>query len=300
MNEEETKIVYYLNDDNIPYFLKTKIPVTHMTLRDFKDILNQNGQTYRYYFQAKDEHFGLVKKEIVDDNEQLPYENNRILCWINSKIDTKTLLVIQPPINQIEELVLSQEPSLSLSSMSDELNSLPAVLSVTIDDQLSPSKFENDLNRLKQEFIQKLLKNSTKDTPRTNKIKQELDHLVEEILRLKIMQGQPSSDTNTNTDVPPPFKLNDEIESKIVKMNAPPHHVDSCPKTSKHGKFIDSIFKKEKVHQSREHRTNIPKEVSNVGRFRRHEHFRRSNLKTRISLTLDEIREALLRALSFD
>lgn len=297
MNEKETKIVYYLNNEDIPYFLETKMPVTHMTLRDFKDLLNKNDKSYRYFFQVKDENFGLVKKEIVDDNEQLPCENNHILCWINSKIDAKadSLVVIQPTVNQIEELVLNRNSSLSLSSMSDEQDYLPAVLSVTINDQLAPSKFESALNRLKEEFIEKLLKDSSKSTPRISEIKEQLDHLVEEILRLKIKQGQSNPE-----DVQPPFKLNDEIESKMMKMNAPPHHADSCPRTSKHATFIDSIFKKEKSRQPREHRTTVTMDVSKVPRFKKHEHFRRRNLKTRISLTLDEIRESLLKALSFD
>ncbi len=299
MNKQETQIVYYLNDDNIPYFIKTNIPVIHMTLRDFKDLLKKNDQSYRYFFQAKDEHLGFVKKEIVDDNEQLPYENNRILCWINSKVDakTETSVAIQTAINDIEELAMNRNSSsLSLSSMSEEQD-LPVVLTITIDDQVSPSKFETELCRLKQEFIQKLFKQNENASPTIDQVEQELDHLVEEILQLKIKLAQ----SNQQTDVQPPFQLNDEIEAKIVKMNAPPHHISTCAKTFKHGKFVfNSLFKKEKAHQSGEHHPADSIDLPHIGRFRRHEHFRRKNLKTRISSTLDEIRDSIIKALRFE
>jgi hypothetical protein len=55
---EETKIIYYRNEDKMPYLIKLNLAPDKATLRDFKNALNVNVKCFKYYFQTIMEDFG--------------------------------------------------------------------------------------------------------------------------------------------------------------------------------------------------------------------------------------------------
>ena len=55
---EETKIIYYIDDDKMPYLIKLNVAPEKATLKEFKNALNVNVKNYRYFFQTVDDDFG--------------------------------------------------------------------------------------------------------------------------------------------------------------------------------------------------------------------------------------------------
>ena len=80
---EETKIIYYIDDDKdkVPYLIKLSKPPEQATLRDFKNALNDQ-RTFKYFFQAVVDDFGIVKEEISDEEAKLPFVSGRVVSWL--------------------------------------------------------------------------------------------------------------------------------------------------------------------------------------------------------------------------
>ena len=55
---EETKIVYYVDDQETPYLIKLHIAPEKVTLSDFKNALNRPN--YKFFFKSMDDDFGYV------------------------------------------------------------------------------------------------------------------------------------------------------------------------------------------------------------------------------------------------
>ena len=53
---EETKIVYYIGDEQTPYMKKINLPPNLITLADFKSAVSKPN--YKYFFKAQDQDFG--------------------------------------------------------------------------------------------------------------------------------------------------------------------------------------------------------------------------------------------------
>ncbi|XP_062621432.1 segment polarity protein dishevelled homolog DVL-3-like isoform X4 [Saccostrea cucullata] len=89
---EETKIIYYIDDEDTPYLIKLPIPADRVTLGDFKNALNRPN--YKFFFKSVDDDFGVVKEEIIDDEARLPCFNGRVVSWLvpaeNSTSDTQS------------------------------------------------------------------------------------------------------------------------------------------------------------------------------------------------------------------
>ncbi|KAI8427229.1 hypothetical protein MSG28_014827 [Choristoneura fumiferana] len=79
---EETKVIYYIDDEETPYLVKIPISPEKVTLIDFKNQLNRPN--YKFFFKSMDDDFGVVKEEIVDDNAHLPCFNGRVVSWLVS------------------------------------------------------------------------------------------------------------------------------------------------------------------------------------------------------------------------
>lgn len=79
---EETKIIYYMDDDKMPYLIKLNMLPEKACLRDFKQALNANAKLYKFFFQTIVDDFGVVKEEIMDDNAKLPCVNGRVVSWL--------------------------------------------------------------------------------------------------------------------------------------------------------------------------------------------------------------------------
>ncbi|XP_064385358.1 segment polarity protein dishevelled homolog DVL-3-like isoform X2 [Halichondria panicea] len=77
---EETKVIYYIDDEETPYLMKIGKPPELVTLGDFKGQLNR---TYiKFFFKSEDDDFGVVKEELAEDDALLPQVNGRVVCWV--------------------------------------------------------------------------------------------------------------------------------------------------------------------------------------------------------------------------
>ncbi|XP_063219912.1 segment polarity protein dishevelled homolog DVL-3 isoform X1 [Bacillus rossius redtenbacheri] len=79
---EETKIIYYIDEEETPYLVKLTIAPERVTLADFKNVLNRPN--YKFFFKSMDDDFGVVKEEIVYDDAHLPCFNGRVVSWLVS------------------------------------------------------------------------------------------------------------------------------------------------------------------------------------------------------------------------
>lgn len=79
---EETKIIYYMDDDKMPYLIKLNMAPERAKLKDFKQSLNTNSRNFKYFFQTIVDDFGVVKEEIMDDEAKLPCVNGRVVAWL--------------------------------------------------------------------------------------------------------------------------------------------------------------------------------------------------------------------------
>ena len=55
---DETRIIYYVDDEETPYLIKFHSPPDQLTLGDFKNALNRPN--YKFFFKSLDDDFGLV------------------------------------------------------------------------------------------------------------------------------------------------------------------------------------------------------------------------------------------------
>lgn len=58
MSTEETKVIYYIDEEETPYLMKIPVPSSKVTLSDFK--LNVKKPNHKYFFKSMDEDVGLV------------------------------------------------------------------------------------------------------------------------------------------------------------------------------------------------------------------------------------------------
>ena len=79
---EETKIIFYMDDDKMPYLIKLNMSPDTACLKDFKLALNANAKLFKFFFQTIVDDFGVVKEEIMDDTARLPCVNGRVVSWL--------------------------------------------------------------------------------------------------------------------------------------------------------------------------------------------------------------------------
>lgn len=58
MATEETKVIYYVDDEETPYLMKIPVAPSNVTLGDFKT--NVKKPSHKYFFKSMDEDVGLV------------------------------------------------------------------------------------------------------------------------------------------------------------------------------------------------------------------------------------------------
>ena len=64
---EETKVIYHIDEEETPYLVKLNKPPTEVTLADFKSGSPVHFHKFKFFFKSKDDDFGVVKEEIIDD-----------------------------------------------------------------------------------------------------------------------------------------------------------------------------------------------------------------------------------------
>lgn len=81
---EETKIIYYMDDDKMPYLIKLNLAPEKAKLKDFKQSLNGGvaNKNLKYFFQTIVDDFGTVKEELIDDEALLPCVKGRVVAWL--------------------------------------------------------------------------------------------------------------------------------------------------------------------------------------------------------------------------
>lgn len=55
---DETKVIYYIDDESTPYLVKIFLPSSQVTLKDFKMVINKQTSNYKYFFKSVDADFG--------------------------------------------------------------------------------------------------------------------------------------------------------------------------------------------------------------------------------------------------
>ncbi|XP_070761640.1 segment polarity protein dishevelled homolog DVL-3 [Enoplosus armatus] len=131
---EETRVIYHLEDQETPYLIRINVPAQHVTLADFKQVLNKPN--VKFFFKSVDDDFGVVKEEICEDDARLPIVNGRVVCWLVSSetcqpdfrgsdvqsVATPTSLA-PPPVERTGGIGDSRPPSFHAAAVSgqDEL-----------------------------------------------------------------------------------------------------------------------------------------------------------------------------------
>lgn len=83
--DNETKVCYHIDDQEIPFLIKLPFPSSSITLKDLKANLQlkRHFSHYKFYFKSHDKECGVVKEEIIDDNRFLPIFQGRVVAWVN-------------------------------------------------------------------------------------------------------------------------------------------------------------------------------------------------------------------------
>ncbi|KFM69529.1 Dixin, partial [Stegodyphus mimosarum] len=76
-----TKVVYYMDKSLTPFRSILHKRIGEATLRDFKLLFDRPGQ-FRYHFKTLDPEFGMVKEEVLHDEDILPGWDSKIVAWI--------------------------------------------------------------------------------------------------------------------------------------------------------------------------------------------------------------------------
>ncbi|CAF0930040.1 unnamed protein product [Brachionus calyciflorus] len=81
---EDTKIIYYMDEDKMPYLIKLNMPPEKAKLKDFKQSLNGGvaNKNLKFFFQTIVDDFGTVKEELIDDEALLPCVKGRVVAWL--------------------------------------------------------------------------------------------------------------------------------------------------------------------------------------------------------------------------
>lgn len=56
--ETETRVIYHWEDEGTPYLIRINVPAQHVTLADFKRVLNKPN--LKFFFKSLDDDFGWV------------------------------------------------------------------------------------------------------------------------------------------------------------------------------------------------------------------------------------------------
>ncbi|XP_019853697.1 PREDICTED: dixin-like [Amphimedon queenslandica] len=81
-----TKVFYYMTGDKTetPYVTTVPRKSNEVRLKDFKAVFDRQG-SYRFYFKTQDPDCGVVREEIVSEDQLLPDWNGKIMVWVSEK-----------------------------------------------------------------------------------------------------------------------------------------------------------------------------------------------------------------------
>uniref|UniRef100_A0A131Z0E8 Diz domain-containing protein ccd n=1 Tax=Rhipicephalus appendiculatus TaxID=34631 RepID=A0A131Z0E8_RHIAP len=82
---QSTKVIYYTERSVTPFLSAIPKRLSDIRLRDFKVVFDRPGQ-YRYHFKTLDPEFGMVKEEVLHDDDHVPGWDGKIVAWIEEDI----------------------------------------------------------------------------------------------------------------------------------------------------------------------------------------------------------------------
>ncbi|XP_065225331.1 uncharacterized protein LOC135849083 [Planococcus citri] len=74
-----TTVIYYIDDEETPYSIEVPISPRNMTLAHFKKLFHCSN--YKFFSESAHVRLGPVKKEIIEDNVNLPSVNGEVVLW---------------------------------------------------------------------------------------------------------------------------------------------------------------------------------------------------------------------------
>ena len=80
--ESSINVTYFIDDEELPCQGKIAKSPTSVVLADFKKIIGPKYQRHKFFFKNKDDEFGIVKREIADNQTPLPLFDGRIVSWL--------------------------------------------------------------------------------------------------------------------------------------------------------------------------------------------------------------------------
>lgn len=80
-----TKVIYYTERSVTPFLSSIPKRLSDIRLRDFKVVFDRPGQ-YRFHFKTLDPEFGMVKEEVLHDDDPVPGWDGKIVAWIEEDI----------------------------------------------------------------------------------------------------------------------------------------------------------------------------------------------------------------------
>ncbi len=80
----ETTLVYYIDDEEVPFKVKIPKPSQEgsVILEDFKKVLPAHLQKHNFFFKSQDTDYGTVKAQIIDDEQPLPFFDGKIVAYL--------------------------------------------------------------------------------------------------------------------------------------------------------------------------------------------------------------------------
>lgn len=76
-----TKVVYFTDTALTPFMSSIPKRLGEITLRDFKLMFDKPG-LFRYHFKSVDPEYGMVKEEVLHDDDVLPGWDGKIVAWV--------------------------------------------------------------------------------------------------------------------------------------------------------------------------------------------------------------------------
>lgn len=80
-----TKVIYYTERSVTPFLSAIPKRLSDIRLRDFKVAFDRPGQ-YRFHFKTLDPEFGMVKEEVLHDDDPVPGWDGKIVAWVEEDI----------------------------------------------------------------------------------------------------------------------------------------------------------------------------------------------------------------------
>ncbi|CAI8034359.1 Dixin-A [Geodia barretti] len=85
-----TRVLYYMAGESkteVPFVAIVPKRAAEVTLRDFKEAFGRHGD-YRFFFKTEDPDCGIVKEEILSDEQMLPILKGKVTAWIRERETT--------------------------------------------------------------------------------------------------------------------------------------------------------------------------------------------------------------------